>query len=138
MISMVYFFQFSCGGGRGIRTPVGLHPNGFQDRPVMTASVSLRIYHSLWCGRRDSNSHDQGSLPPQDSVSANSTTTAWWALQDSNLRPIGYEPTALPAELRAHLASQKRFELLTHGLEGRCSILLSYWDSFYFGGSTRI
>ena len=40
-------------------------------------------------------------LPPQDSVSANSTTTAWWALQDSNLRPIGYEPTALPAELRA-------------------------------------
>jgi hypothetical protein len=41
------------------------------------------------------------SLPPQDSVSANSTTTAWWALQDSNLRPIGYEPTALPAELRA-------------------------------------
>lgn len=29
------------GGGRGIRTPVGLHPNGFQDRPVMTASVSL-------------------------------------------------------------------------------------------------
>jgi hypothetical protein len=141
MISMVYFFQFIMnfhGGGRGIRTPVGLHPNGFQDRPVMTASVSLRIYDSLWCGRRDSNSHDQGSLPPQDSVSANSTTTAWWALQDSNLRPIGYEPTALPAELRAHLASQKRFELLTHGLEGRCSILLSYWDSFYFGGSTRI
>ena len=34
-------------------------------------------------------------------MSANSTTTAWWALQDSNLRPIGYEPTALPAELRA-------------------------------------
>jgi hypothetical protein len=25
----------------------------------------------------------------------------WWALQDSNLRPIGYEPTALPTELRA-------------------------------------
>jgi hypothetical protein len=62
-------------------------------------------------------------------VSANSTTTAWWALQDSNLRPIGYEPTALPAELRALLASQKRFELLTHGLEGRCSIQLSYWDN---------
>jgi hypothetical protein len=66
-------------------------------------------------------------------VSANSTTTAWWALQDSNLRPIGYEPTALPAELRAHLASQKRFELPTHGLEGRCSIQLSYWDTFLEG-----
>ena len=26
----------------GIRTHVGLHPNGFQDRPVMTASVPLQ------------------------------------------------------------------------------------------------
>jgi hypothetical protein len=25
---------------------VGLHPNGFQDRPVMTASVSLDEMHS--------------------------------------------------------------------------------------------
>ena len=33
-----YFY----GGGRGIRTPVGLHPNGFQDRLVMTASICLR------------------------------------------------------------------------------------------------
>ena len=30
-----------CGGGRGIRTPVGFHPNGFQDRLVMTASIFL-------------------------------------------------------------------------------------------------
>ena len=30
------------GGGRGIRTPVGLHPNGFQDRLVVTASIFLR------------------------------------------------------------------------------------------------
>jgi hypothetical protein len=41
------------------------------------------------------------SLPPQDSVSAIPPRPLWWALQDSNLRPIGYEPTALPAELRA-------------------------------------
>ena len=37
------------GGGRGIRTPVGLRPNGFQDRLVMTASICLRtevLYHS--------------------------------------------------------------------------------------------
>ncbi len=26
------------------------------------------------------------------------------------------------------MASQERFELPTHGLEGRCSIQLSYWD----------
>ena len=31
------FFAF--GGSGGIRTPVGLHPNGFQDRLVVTASI---------------------------------------------------------------------------------------------------
>ena len=35
--------QFACGGGWGIRTLVGLRPNGFQDRLVMTASISLRV-----------------------------------------------------------------------------------------------
>ena len=30
------------GGGRGIRTPLGLPPNGFQDRLVMTTSICLR------------------------------------------------------------------------------------------------
>ena len=34
---------FCFGGGRGIRTPVGLPPNGFQDRLVMTASICLRV-----------------------------------------------------------------------------------------------
>ena len=34
------------------------------------------------------------------------------------------------------MASQERFELPTDGLEGRCSIQLSYWDKG--GGSTRI
>ena len=35
--------DFCFGGGCRIRTRVGLRPNGFQDRPVMTASVTLRI-----------------------------------------------------------------------------------------------
>ena len=26
----------------------------------------------------------------------------WWAFRDLNPGPIGYEPTALPAELKAH------------------------------------
>ena len=30
-----------------------------------------------------------------------------WALQDSNLGPIGYEPTALTAELRARALRSK-------------------------------
>ena len=34
------------GGGKGIRTLVGLLPNGFQDRLVMTASISLRMVRS--------------------------------------------------------------------------------------------
>ena len=31
-------------------------------------------------------------------------------------------------DYKPKMASQKRFELPTHGLEGRCSIQLSYWD----------
>ena len=34
---------FLFGGGKGIRTLVGLRPNGFHDRLVMTASISLHI-----------------------------------------------------------------------------------------------
>ena len=34
---------FFYGGGCRIRTRVEFPPNGFQDRPVMTASVTLRI-----------------------------------------------------------------------------------------------
>ena len=37
------------GGGRGIRTPVGLLPNGFQDRLVMTTSICLRKYDATAC-----------------------------------------------------------------------------------------
>ena len=35
------------GGGKGIRTLVGLLPNGFQDRLVMTTSISLRVVITL-------------------------------------------------------------------------------------------
>ena len=44
------FSGFRCvrsGGGRGIRTPVGFRPNGFQDRLVMTASIYLQGYISV-------------------------------------------------------------------------------------------
>ena len=37
------------GGGSGIRTHAGLLPNGFQDRLVMTTSISLRKYDALRC-----------------------------------------------------------------------------------------
>ena len=38
---------FLFGAGGGIRTPVGFHPNGFQDRLVMTASIFLRIVYEI-------------------------------------------------------------------------------------------
>ncbi len=41
------FKRVSLGGGRGIRTPVGFHPNGFQDRLVMTASIFLHFVQRL-------------------------------------------------------------------------------------------
>ena len=34
--------------------------------------------------------------------------TAWWARQDSNLQPSGYEPLALTIELRARYARRAR------------------------------
>ena len=44
----------SFGGGKGIRTLVRLLSNGFQDRLVMTTSISLRIKTELWnCIRKN-------------------------------------------------------------------------------------
>ena len=39
---------FCFGGRRGIRTHVGVNPNGFQDRLVMTASIAFRICYLLF------------------------------------------------------------------------------------------
>lgn len=36
------------------------------------------------------------------------------------------------------MASQERFELPTDGLEGRCSILLSYWDNIFYVNLIRM
>ena len=38
-----YWRRFLYGGCGGIRTPVGVTPNGFQDRLVMTASIRIHI-----------------------------------------------------------------------------------------------
>ncbi len=53
------------GGGRGIRTPARFDP------PV---------------GFQDRSLQPDLGIPP---------SKKWWTLQDSNLRPIGYEPIAL-------------------------------------------
>ena len=37
------FKRVSLGGSGGIRTPVGLHPNGFQDRLVVTTSIHFLV-----------------------------------------------------------------------------------------------
>ncbi len=41
-------FTVCFGAGGGIRTPVGFPPNGFQDRLVMTASIRLHFFNSLF------------------------------------------------------------------------------------------
>ena len=52
----------------------------------------------------------------------------WGGRQESNLRPPGPQSGALPncAPPAIYMVRLKRFELLPHGLEGRCSIQLSY------------
>ena len=46
----LHFCKVCCvGGGSGIRTHVGASPNGFQDRLVMTTSISLRKYDATAC-----------------------------------------------------------------------------------------
>jgi hypothetical protein len=44
----------------------------------------------------------------------------WWAHQDSNLGPIGYEPTALPLSY-GPMAPRAGFEPATHRLTAGCS-----------------
>ena len=55
--------------------------------------------------------------------------TNWYSRPDSNrhgLRPTDFKSVMSTNSItRAILASAERFELPTHGLEGRCSIQLS-------------
>ena len=44
---------------------------------LKNTQLIFRSYCKIWCRRRDSNSHSLRPLPPQDSVSTNSTTTAF-------------------------------------------------------------
>ena len=50
----VFLFYFFClaSGESGIRTHAPLRTNGFQDRLVMTTSISLRIYFCAVCQRK--------------------------------------------------------------------------------------
>ena len=51
----------------------------------------------------------------------------WGGRWDSNPRQPEPQSGALPTELRPpYMVRVKRFELLAHALEGRCSIQLSY------------
>ena len=61
-------FKVFCGGGRGIRTPVGLHPNGFQDRLVMTTSIALQLIYSFVFMKTVSQTVYSYAFAPEDFV----------------------------------------------------------------------
>ena len=55
----------------------------------------------------------------------------WGDIPDLNRRPLEPQSSALPTELMPpFLARPARLELTTYGLEGRCSIRLSYGRLF--------
>ena len=65
----------------------------------------------------------------------------WWGgRRESNSRPPGPQSGALTnwATPAIYLVRLKRFELLTHGLEGRCSIQLSYRRIFDTPAGIRV
>ncbi len=98
-------------GSRGIEPPTST-VSRWRSPTELTAPILCKKLLK-WCRGPESNRY--GGHPPQDfksCASAYSATPAscrhplfpeekgyWWAHQDSNLGPIGYEPTALPTEL---------------------------------------
>ena len=98
-------------------------------------STRFNLCATWWLGWQDLN------LRMPESKSGALTTwrhpsvlkNKWGGRRESNSRPPGPQSGALtnwatPAIILVRL---KRFELLTHGLEGRCSIQLSYRRIWY-------
>ena len=64
------------------------------NRPLRFRKLQ-RFSSNNWCRRPDLNRHELGSLPPQDSVSTNSTTSAFWVFIFLKLH--GLHAAGLPA-----------------------------------------
>ena len=47
----------------------------------------------------------------------------WWAFTDSNRGPIGYEPTALTTELKAHTTRRLKWRWSSH----KCLYMINYF-----------
>ena len=61
---IISIWSHKVGGEEGIRTLVGLLPNGFQDRLVMTASISLRIFNCKTIIHKNIRRYGDASLCP--------------------------------------------------------------------------
>ena len=95
--------------------------------------MPLPVYRfGFWLGWQDLNLRMRESksraLPLGDTPTPAYSLFLWGGRQVSNLLPPEPQSGALPIELRPPfvLVRLERFEPPTHGLEGRCSILLSY------------
>ena len=72
------------------------------DRALGPTWHAHRRPSELWCaGGAEFRDRAQTSKSPIPKSTIIEDSYNNWALQDSNLGPIGYEPTALTAELRA-------------------------------------
>ena len=118
------------GGVGGIRTHVPVRANGFRDRPVMTASIPLRMLYNI-SGRRFVRRPEKKWRRHPDLNRSNRgfavrclTTWLWrhWSGQrDSNSLPPPWQGGALPNELCPQMVPQARIELATRGFSVRCS-----------------
>ena len=101
----------------------------YEDVDVLTHEVG----HAFQAYQTDSLPVPEYTFPTSDAAEIHSMSMKffawpWMELLGGSLSLLEYEKTLLTESL---FTSQKGFEPLTDGLEGRCSIQLSYWDMIY-------
>ena len=99
------------GGGCGIRTHVGLLPNGFQDRLVMTASITLRMtYPDYLITRRRICQVFLVYLRGKEAI-LTKTNTGWTVWKTKRRNYCGKYTERHGADVRRSAPSRQRFTI---------------------------